>query len=84
MAFLESSQITKKEFLSLLQKRHKLFYVHGCFACTYVSVSHVHALPVEVRRVCPLEMELQVVESCHVGAENGTLVRYQAASALNQ
>lgn len=49
-----------------------------------MSVSHVHALPVEVRRVCPLEMELQVVESCHVGAENGTLVRYQAASALNQ
>ena len=37
-----------------------LFYVHWCFDCVYVGV----------KMSGPLELELQAVVSCHVGAGN--------------
>jgi hypothetical protein len=47
-----------------------LFYVYGNFVCMYVCVPHVCLVPIETRRVCliPLELELQMVMSCHVGS----------------
>jgi hypothetical protein len=50
----------KNAFLDFLKNDLFLFYVHWCFAYTYVCVM-VLGSP---------ELELQAVVSCHVGAGN--------------
>lgn len=48
-------------------------YVCECSACREVCVPCACLLPVEARRGLHLELELQTVESCHVGAGNQVL-----------
>lgn len=48
-----------------------LLYMHGYFPCMYVCVSHVYSDCRGQRMVSdPLNLELQMVASHHVGAEN--------------
>ena len=50
-------------------------YVYGCFVCIYVCIPHVCVEPacgVQRGELDPLELELQMVVSCHVGAGNQT------------
>lgn len=50
-------------------------YVFGYFACMYVCVLQVCSAPEDLKRASdPLEMESQMVGSCHVGAKNWNLV----------
>jgi hypothetical protein len=49
--------------------------VSECFACIYVCVLYAYSTHRDQRRVSdPLELELQLSVSCHVGAGNGTRV----------
>lgn len=51
-----------------------LFFVYGSFVCIYVCVTHVWCpgRPEEV--LDPLDLELETVVSCHVGAGSGMKV----------
>ena len=51
-----------------------LFYMHECF-CMYICVPYICVIAFGgQKRVGPLELELQMVVSYHVGAENQTWV----------
>lgn len=55
-----------------------LFDVHGCFACIYVSVSHLFLVPVQARRECQIcSLELQTILSPPVGVGNQTSVLWK-------
>lgn len=46
-------------------------YVYLVFACIYASTQHVCLKPVEVKRMLgALEMELQTIVNCNMGARN--------------
>lgn len=45
-----------------------LFYVFKCFACMYISTPYVCSAPRDQKKVSdPLELELGMAVSCHVG-----------------
>jgi hypothetical protein len=52
----------------------------------YMSVYHMYTMPMQARkgRWIPLELQLQTVVSCHVGAGTRTLSSTRVASALNR
>ena len=55
----------------------RLFYVYECFAYVYVFVPCVHmpgALRDQKRALGPLELELQMIVSHHLGAGNQSWV----------
>ena len=53
------------------------------FLPVFLSVHHIHAVHEEPEKsVNPLELELQKVVSCHVGAGNRTLVLFLEEPSL--
>ena len=57
---------------------YEYFYLY-IYMCVYLPVAH----GVQKRALDPLELELQMVVSHHVGAENQTWVPWKSNNALN-
>lgn len=59
-------------------KKIFLFYVFERFTCMYICASCACLVPVEVKWMSDyLELEEQIVVSCHIGARNQTLVLWK-------
>jgi hypothetical protein len=45
-------------------------YMYGCFASMYIYATHALLVSEEKSTLDPLELELQIIVSCPVGAQN--------------